>query len=325
MMKLFTKDKDGHFIREINGIKLPFPLTEFMKVRKWGYILSALLMVISLFFIITKGFNWGLDFTGGVVFDTHFSQSANLEQIRSKLHENGIESPVVQTTGSVQDVMIRLPASNNDSTIGEHVKSMLQNVDKDIQIRSIEFVGPNVGEELAQGAVYATLATLAMVLIYVGSRFEWRLGFGSIAPLAHDVIITLGVFSALQIEIDLTFVAAILSVVGYSINDSIVVFDRVRENFRKIRRLDTIDIIDISLTQTLSRTIITSVTTLVVVMALFFFGGPSIHNFSLALLVGIGFGTYSSIFVAIAIAYDVGLRREHMIPPKVDKEIDELP
>lgn len=325
MMKLFTKDKDGHFIREINGIKLPFPLTEFMKVRKWGYILSALLMVISLFFIITKGFNWGLDFTGGVVFDTHFSQSANLEQIRSKLHENGIESPVVQTTGSVQDVMIRLPASNNDSTIGEHVKSMLQNVDKDIQIRSIEFVGPNVGEELAQGAVYATLATLAMVLIYVGSRFEWRLGFGSIASLAHDVIITLGVFSALQIEIDLTFVAAILSVVGYSINDSIVVFDRVRENFRKIRRLDTIDIIDISLTQTLSRTIITSVTTLVVVMALFFFGGPSIHNFSLALLVGIGFGTYSSIFVAIAIAYDVGLRREHMIPPKVDQEIDELP
>ena len=324
-MKLFTKDKDGHFIREINGIKLPFPLTEFMKVRKLGYILSALLMVISLFFIITIGFNWGLDFTGGVVFDTHFSQSANLEQIRSKLHENGIESPIVQTTGSVQDVMIRLPASNNDSTIGEHVKSMLQNVDKDIQIRSIEFVGPNVGEELAQGAVYATLATLAMVLIYVGSRFEWRLGFGSIASLAHDVIITLGVFSALQIEIDLTFVAAILSVVGYSINDSIVVFDRVRENFRKIRRLDTIDIIDISLTQTLSRTIITSVTTLVVVMALFFFGGPSIHNFSLALLVGIGFGTYSSIFVAIAIAYDVGLRREHMIPPKVDKEIDELP
>ena len=324
-MKLFTKDKGGHFIREINGIKLPFPLTEFMKVRKLGYILSALLMVISLFFIITKGFNWGLDFTGGEVFDTHFSQPANLEQIRSKLHENGIESPVVQTTGSVQDVMIRLPASNNDSTIGEHVKSMLQNVDKDIQIRSIEFVGPNVGEELAQGAVYATLATLAMVLIYVGSRFEWRLGFGSIASLAHDVIITLGVFSALQIEIDLTFVAAILSVVGYSINDSIVVFDRVRENFRKIRRLDTIDIIDISLTQTLSRTIITSVTTLVVVMALFFFGGPSIHNFSLALLVGIGFGTYSSIFVAIAIAYDVGLRREHMIPPKVDKEIDELP
>lgn len=324
-MKLFAKDKDGHFIREINGIKLPFPLTEFMKVRKWGYLFSAFAMVISLFFIITKGFNWGLDFTGGVVFDTHFSQVANLDQIRAKLNEHGIESPIVQTTGSVQDVMIRLPAADNDVTIGDRVKAMLVELDPNIKIKSVEFVGPNVGEELAQGAVYATLATLAMMLLYVGSRFEWRLGFGGIASLAHDVIITLGVFSALQVEMDLTFVAAILSVVGYSINDSIVVFDRVRENFRKIRRLDTIDIIDISLTQTLSRTIMTSATTLIVVIALFFFGGPSIHNFSLALLVGIGFGTYSSIFIAIAIAYDVGLRREHMIPPKADREVDELP
>ena len=324
-MKLFAKDKDGHFIREINGIKLPFPLTEFMKVRKWGYLFSAFAMVISLFFIITKGFNWGLDFTGGVVFDTRFSQVANLDQIRAKLNEHGIESPIVQTTGSVQDVMIRLPAADNDVTIGDRVTAMLVELDPNIKIKSVEFVGPNVGEELAQGAVYATLATLAMMLLYVGSRFEWRLGFGGIASLAHDVIITLGVFSALQVEMDLTFVAAILSVVGYSINDSIVVFDRVRENFRKIRRLDTIDIIDISLTQTLSRTIMTSVTTLIVVIALFFFGGPSIHNFSLALLVGIGFGTYSSIFIAIAIAYDVGLRREHMIPPKADREVDELP
>lgn len=324
-MKLFAKDKDGHFIREINGIKLPFPLTEFMKVRKWGYLFSAFAMVISLFFIITKGFNWGLDFTGGVVFDTRFSQVANLDQIRAKLNEHGIESPIVQTTGSVQDVMIRLPAADNDVTIGDRVKAMLVELDPNIKIKSVEFVGPNVGEELAQGAVYATLATLAMMLLYVGSRFEWRLGFGGIASLAHDVIITLGVFSALQVEMDLTFVAAILSVVGYSINDSIVVFDRVRENFRKIRRLDTVDIIDISLTQTLSRTIMTSATTLIVVIALFFFGGPSIHNFSLALLVGIGFGTYSSIFIAIAIAYDVGLRREHMIPPKADREVDELP
>lgn len=324
-MALFARDKNGHLIKEINGIKLPFPLTEFMKVRKWGYLVSVLLMAVSLFFIVTKGFNWGLDFTGGVVFDTHFSQPANLEQIRGKLKEHGIESPIVQTTGSVQDVMIRLPATDNDAGIGDRIKAMLVELDSAIQIKSIEFVGPNVGEELAQGAVYATLATLAMMLIYIGSRFEWRLGLGGIVSLAHDVVITLGVFSALQVEMDLTFVAAILSVVGYSINDSIVVFDRVRENFRKIRRLDTLDIIDISLTQTLSRTIMTSATTLIVVVALFFFGGPSIHNFSLALLVGIGFGTYSSIFVAIAVAYDVGLRREHMIPPKVDKEVDELP
>lgn len=142
-MKIFAKDKDGHFIREINGIKLPFPLTEFMKMRKWGYVFSALLMAVSLFFIVSKGFNWGLDFTGGVVFDTHFSQSADLEKIRGKLHENGIESPIVQTTGSVQDVMIRLPATDNDSGIGDRVKGMLQEVDSGIKIRSVEFVGPN--------------------------------------------------------------------------------------------------------------------------------------------------------------------------------------
>ena len=324
-MRLFARDKDGRLIREVNGIKLPFSLTEFMKVRAVGYAFSVIVIAISLFFIISKGFNWGLDFTGGVVFDTHFSQPANLDKIRSTLNEHGISSPIVQTTGTAQDVMIRLPANGDDTSLGDKVKDMLQTLDPQIRINSIDSVGSNVGDELAQGAVYATLATLAMMLIYIGSRFEWRLGLGGIASLAHDVIITLGVFSALQVEIDLTFVAAILSVVGYSINDSIVVFDRVRENFRKIRRVDTIDIIDISLTQTLSRTIMTSLTTLIVVVALFFFGGPSIHNFSLALLIGIGFGTYSSIFIAIAIAYDVGLRREHMIVQKVDKEIDDLP
>ena len=221
--------------------------------------------------------------------------------------------------------MIRLPATE-DAQIGDHVKKMLSTLDSDIQIRSIEFVGPNVGEELTQGAIYATLATLIMLLLYVGMRFEWRLATGGVLSLAHDVIVTLGAFSYLQIEMDLTFIAAILSVVGYSLNDSIVVFDRVRENFRKIRRVSAIDIIDISLTQTLSRTIMTSVTTLIVVIALYIFGGPTIHNFSLALLIGIGFGTYSSIFIAIAIAYDLGLSREHMVQAKVNKDdIDEMP
>ena len=221
--------------------------------------------------------------------------------------------------------MIRLPATD-DAQIGDHVKKMLNTLDSDIQIRSIEFVGPNVGEELTQGAIYATLATLIMLLLYVGMRFEWRLATGGVLSLAHDVIVTLGAFSYLQIEMDLTFIAAILSVVGYSLNDSIVVFDRVRENFRKIRRISAIDIIDISLTQTLSRTIMTSLTTLIVVIALYVFGGPTIHSFSLALLIGIGFGTYSSIFIAIAIAYDLGLNREHMVQPKVNKDdIDEIP
>ena len=312
-------------IKEIQGIKLPFRLVEFMKFRMWGYLASVIIIALSLFFVFTKGFNWGLDFTGGVVVDTHFSQPADLEKIRSTLVQNGIESPLVQTTGGVRDVMIRLPATD-DAQIGDHVKKMLNTLDSDIQIRSIEFVGPNVGEELTQGAIYATLATLIMLLLYVGMRFEWRLATGGVLSLAHDVIVTLGTFSYLQIEMDLTFIAAILSVVGYSLNDSIVVFDRVRENFRKIRRISAIDIIDISLTQTLSRTIMTSLTTLIVVVALYVFGGPTIHSFSLALLIGIGFGTYSSIFSAIAIAYDLGLNREHMVQPKVNKDdIDEMP
>lgn len=312
-------------IKEIQGIKLPFRLVEFMKFRMWGYLASVIIIALSLFFVFTKGFNWGLDFTGGVVVDTHFSQPADLEKIRSTLVQNGIESPLVQTTGGVRDVMIRLPATD-DAQIGDHVKKMLNTLDSDIQIRSIEFVGPNVGEELTQGAIYATLATLIMLLLYVGMRFEWRLATGGVLSLAHDVIVTLGTFSYLQIEMDLTFIAAILSVVGYSLNDSIVVFDRVRENFRKIRRISAIDIIDISLTQTLSRTIMTSLTTLIVVVALYVFGGPTIHSFSLALLIGIGFGTYSSIFIAIAIAYDLGLNREHMVQPKVNKDdIDEMP
>ena len=312
-------------IKEIQGIKLPFRLVEFMKFRLWGYLASVVIIAVSLFFVFTKGFNWGLDFTGGVVVDTHFSQPADLEKIRSTLVQNGIESPLVQTTGGVRDVMIRLPATD-DAQIGDHVKKMLNTLDSDIQIRSIEFVGPNVGEELTQGAIYATLATLIMLLLYVGMRFEWRLATGGVLSLAHDVIVTLGAFSYLLIEMDLTFIAAILSVVGYSLNDSIVVFDRVRENFRKIRRISAIDIIDISLTQTLSRTIMTSLTTLIVVVALYVFGGPTIHSFSLALLIGIGFGTYSSIFIAIAIAYDLGLNREHMVQPKVNKDdIDEMP
>ncbi|PJG82103.1 protein translocase subunit SecF [Caviibacterium pharyngocola] len=322
-MSLLSSNKKVH---EFRGVKLPFELIEFMKFRKWGYLFSIIVISTCFFFIFTKGFNWGLDFTGGTIIDTHFSQPADLDKIRTTLKENGIESALVQTTGGVRDVMIRLPATASDATIGNRIQDMMSKLDNGIQIRSVEFVGPNVGEELTQGAIYATLATLLMLLAYVGMRFEWRLGAGGVLALAHDVIVTLGVFSYLQIEMDLTFVAAILSVVGYSLNDSIVVFDRVRENFRKIRRIDTIDVIDVSLTQTLSRTLMTSITTLFVVIALYFLGGPSIHSFSLALLIGIGFGTYSSIFIAIALAYDFGLKREHMIVQKVDKEgLDEIP
>ncbi|UEA17108.1 protein translocase subunit SecF [Pasteurella canis] len=323
-MSLFTNKKETS---EVGNIKLPYRLIHFMDFRKWGYLVSVLVMAASLFFIVAKGFNWGLDFTGGTVIDMSFSQPADLDKVRVTLEQNGIQGAIVQSSGSIRDIIIRLPAAISDANIGNNVKEILAvAVDKNVIVHSIEFVGPNVGEELTQSAIYATLATLLMLLVYIGMRFEWRLAVGAVASLTHDVIVTLGFFSLLQIEMNLTFVAAILTVVGYSLNDSIVVFDRVRENMRKIRRTDVIDIINISLSQTLSRTLMTSVTTVIVVVSLILFGGPSIHSFSVALLIGIAFGTYSSIFVAIALAYDLGLKREHMLPPKIDNDdLDDMP
>ncbi|QLD33410.1 protein translocase subunit SecF [Mannheimia varigena] len=307
--------------QDVADIKLPYKLIPFMKYRYFGFIFSIIISALCIFIIATKGFNWGLDFTGGTVIETQFSQPADLSKLRSELENSGYGSALVQTTGSQKDLMIRLSANAGDMSVGNKVMDMLhQKLDPNATIKSIEFVGPNVGEELTQGAIYATLATLAMLLIYVGTRFEWRLAVGGIAALFHDVLVTLGVFSFLQIELDLTFVAAILSVVGYSLNDSIVVFDRVRENFSKIRRLSSTEVVDISLSQTLSRTLMTSVTTLFVVLALFYLGGPTLHSFSLALLIGIAFGTYSSIYIAIGVALQLGLKREHMVQTKVEKE-----
>lgn len=302
-------------------IKLPYRLVPFMKYRMVAFAFSIIVTALCIFSVVTKGFNWGLDFTGGTVIETNFSQPADLGKVRAVLDENGYTSALVQTFGGQKDVMIRLPASAGDMSLGNKVMDIIhQKLDPEAKIQSIEFVGPNVGEELTQGAIYGTLATLAMLLLYVGLRFEWRLAAGGILALFHDVMVTIGVFSYLQIEIDLTFVAAILSVVGYSLNDSIVVFDRVRENFPKIRRGTSQEVIDISLSQTLSRTLMTSVTTLFVVLALYWLGGPTLHSFSLALLIGIAFGTYSSIYVAVGVALALGLKREHMIQPAVEKE-----
>lgn len=314
-MAIVQKEKD------VSEIKLPYKLIPFMRYRFIGFGFSLIVTALCLFSIVTKGFNWGLDFTGGTVIETSFSQPADLEKVRASLEKEGFSSALVQTTGSQKDIMIRLPASAGDKDLGSKIMNMVhKDIDPKAVIKSVEFVGPNVGEELTQGAIYATLATLGMLLLYVGTRFEIRMAFGGILALFHDVLVTLGIFSFLQIEIDLTFVAAILSVVGYSLNDSIVVFDRVRENFSKIRRVSSQEVIDISLSQTLSRTLMTSVTTLFVVAALFWFGGPSIHSFSLALLIGIGFGTYSSIYIAIGVALKLGLDREHMNKPVVEKE-----
>ncbi|WGE74664.1 protein translocase subunit SecF [Actinobacillus equuli] len=307
--------------KDASEIKLPYKLVPFMKYRYVGFVFSLIVTALCIFSIVTKGFNWGLDFTGGTVIETTFSQPADLGKVRGLLEQNGYGNALVQTTGSQKELMIRLPASAGDMSLGNKIMDLVhQDLDPSATIKSVEFVGPNVGEELTQGAIWATLATLGMLLLYVGTRFEIRLAIGGILALFHDVLVTIGIFSFLQIEIDLTFVAAILSVVGYSLNDSIVVFDRVRENFSKVRRVSSQEVVDISLSQTLSRTLMTSVTTLFVVASLYWFGGPTIHSFSLALLIGIGFGTYSSIYIAIGVALQLGLNREHMVKPVVEKE-----
>ncbi|MGL5287315.1 MAG: protein translocase subunit SecF, partial [Aeromonas sp.] len=233
-----------------------------------------------------------------------------------------IEGATLQHFGSSQDVLIRLTPKEGVKVEdqGRMVLAAAQKLDAGTVLKRVEFVGPSVGQELATDGALAMLASIICILVYVAFRFEWRLALGGIASLVHDIVITLGVFSWFQIEFDLTVVAALMTVIGYSLNDTIVVFDRLRENFRKLRREDTPSVLDISMTETLSRTIITSGLTFVVVVALFFKGGPLIHGFSTAMLIGVGFGTYSSIYVASALAMYLGVKREHMLPTQVEKE-----
>ncbi|CAH8202862.1 protein translocase subunit SecF [Vibrio aestuarianus] len=304
---------------------------DFMRWSKLAFIFSILMIGASLFTLSTKWLNWGLDFTGGTLIEVGFEQPANLEDIRGALEAKGFGDATVQNFGSAREVMVRLRPRGNvaGETLGNQILSAIkEGTGSSVEMRRIEFVGPNVGDELAEAGGLAILASLICILLYVSMRFEWRLAAGAVLALAHDVIITLGIFSIMQIEVDLTIVAALLTVVGYSLNDTIVVFDRIRENFRKLRKGDSAEIMNSSITQTLSRTLITSGTTLLVVIALFVQGGANIHGFATALLLGITVGTYSSIYVASALALKLGITREHLLPPQVEKEgaeFDELP
>ncbi|QMV13505.1 protein translocase subunit SecF [Vibrio spartinae] len=303
----------------------------FMRWSKFAFVLSALLIVASIVTISTKGFNWGLDFTGGTLIEVSFEQPADLQQVRGALEAKGFGDATVQNFGSAKDVMVRLRPRDNvaGEALGNQIISAINTATgQHVEMRRIEFVGPNVGDELTEAGGMAILISLLCILMYVSMRFEWRLSAGAVLALAHDVTITLGVFSLLQIEVDLTIVAALLTVVGYSLNDTIVVFDRIRENFRKMRKGESDEVMNNSITQTLSRTLITSATTLFVVIALFVKGGAMIHGFALALLLGITVGTYSSIYVASALALKLGIKREHLLQPQVEKEgaeFDERP
>lgn len=300
---------------------------DFIRWSKLAFAFSILMVSLSIATVATKGLNWGLDFTGGTLIEVSFENPANLGQIREALEKADFGDAVVQNFGTARDVMVRLqPRDGVKGEVlgGQIISALKEGTGQNVEMRRIEFVGPNVGDELAEAGGLAILISLLCILMYVSLRFEWRLAAGAVMSLAHDVIITVGIFSFLQVEVDLTIVAALLTVVGYSLNDTIVVFDRIRENFRKMRKGSASDIINSSISQTLSRTLITSGTTLFVVIALFLKGGTMIHGFAMALLIGITVGTYSSIYVASALALKLGITREHLMPPQVEKEGEEF-
>ncbi|MDO6446303.1 protein translocase subunit SecF [Colwellia sp. 1_MG-2023] len=296
---------------------------DFMKHRKVAMIFSILIMLAAITSLSINKLNFGLDFTGGTLIEVGFEQAADLNKIRQIMDTNGFDDAVVQLYGSSRDVVIRL-AQREDikaEMLGNQILSMLQEgTGQKLVMRRIEFVGASVGDELTEQGGLAMLTALICILVYVAFRFEWRFALGSVFALFHDVLLTLGLFSFLGLEFDLTVLAAILAVIGYSLNDTIVVSDRIRENFRKIREGGPAEIINISLTQTLSRTFITSITTLLVLIALFYQGGALIHGFATALLFGVFVGTYSSIYVASAVALALGISKEDLIPEVIEKE-----
>ena len=298
-------------------------IIRFMDYSKPATWLSIFLIVGSLASLSINWLNWGLDFTGGTLIEVGFEQPANLEVIRTTLADADFEDAIVQHFGSSQEVLVRLAPREGikGEVIGTKILEALQSSDMgNVDMRRIEFVGPNVGDELAEDGGLAIIIALVCILLYVSARFEWRLALGSVLALAHDIILTLGIFSLFQLEVDLTVLAALLAVVGYSLNDTIVVFDRIRENFRKLSTATSEDVVNQSLTQTLSRTLITSSTTIFVLVSLFVVGGALIHGFATALLIGVIVGTYSSIYVASSASIKLGISREHMIPEVIEKE-----
>lgn len=290
---------------------------DFMGKRRLAVLFSVVLSLICIGSIVIKGFNFGIDFTGGTLIEVAYPEIADLNAVRSSLAD-GFSDAQVQHFGSARDVLIRIAPRPDVSSaqLSEHVLEALRKDVSGVEMRRVEFVGPQVGEELTEKGGLAITYALLGILVYIALRFEYRFAFGAIAATVHDVIVTIGVFSLFQIEFDLTVLAAILAVIGYSLNDTIVVFDRIRENFRRMRKGTPEQIMNAAINETLSRTIMTSVATLLVVVAMFYFGGKVIHGFALALIVGIFIGTYSSIYVASASVLALGLSKTDMMPVK---------
>lgn len=296
----------------------------FMGQRRFAAVLSATLLLISLGSLIMNQLEWGLDFTGGTLVEVQYGDSADLGAIRSSLDASGYEGALVVSFGTDRDVMIRLPADLNAD--GSAVLQVLRNATGDsVELLRTEFVGPQVGDELREQGGLAMLLALGLVMLYIGFRFQLKFALAAVAALVHDVILTLGFFSVMRLNFDLTVLAALLAVIGYSLNDTIVVADRIRENFRKLRRTEPVDVINVSLTETLGRTLVTSLTTLLVLAALAIFGGEMINAFAVALLVGVTVGTYSSIYVSATSLLALRVSKEDlMIPVKEGAEQDDV-
>lgn len=301
---------------------------DFMAGRKLAMIFSILLVLTSLGSLATRGLELGIDFTGGTLIEVGYPVPADITKVRAILSDAGFADAVVQNFGTSKELLIRIAPKEGvkSSELSSSVLAALQADEPKIDMRRVEFVGPQVGDELTEDGGLAVIFSLITILLYVSMRFEYRFAIGSVAALAHDVTITLGVFSLLQIEFDLPVLAAILAVIGYSLNDTIVVFDRIRENFRKLRKGTAVEITNISLNQTLARTVMTSLTTMLVLLSLFFLGGEIIHGFATALVIGVVVGTYSSIYVASSTIISLGISKEDLlIPEKEGVDQDETP
>tara|TARA_R110002096_G_scaffold370918_2_gene564393 strand:- start:319 stop:1251 length:933 start_codon:yes stop_codon:yes gene_type:complete len=296
---------------------------DFMALRKPAMVMSILFILVSIVSLATLKLNVGIDFTGGSIIEVGYQQSVDLEPIRQTLAANGFGDAIVQHFGSDKEVLIRLvpDVAKDKAELSSEIIGLLNSASDDkIEIRRVDFVGPQVGEELTEDGGLAVLYALFAILAYVAIRFEYRFALGAVAALVHDVVITLGIFSILRLDFDLSVLAAILAVIGYSLNDTIVVFDRVRENFRKIRKQSTLEVVNISINQTISRTLMTSFTTLLVLLSLFFLGGEAIHAFALSLIIGVVVGTYSSIYVATTAVLALGISRSDLLVPEKEGE-----
>ena len=290
----------------------------FMRMRVITTIMSVLLLIASIASLSYQGLNLGIDFTGGTLVEVGYPEAVDLDKIRESFIDSEFSNTSVQYFGTANEILIRIPPQRglNSADISSNLLNLLSANDLNVEMRRVEFVGPQVGDELKEDGGLAMLYALLCIMVYVAFRFQMRFSVGAVAALIHDVVITLGFFSIMHFNFDLTILAALLAVIGYSLNDTIVVFDRVRENFRKVRDKTPVDVFNISLNQTLSRTLMTSFTTLLVLIALFFLGGEIIHGFSIALIFGVLIGTYSSIYIASPVTLALGIKKEDLMPVK---------